>query len=86
MPGCAASALTSSAAARVILRSAQSMKSSTTSMPARVHSSRRLSAWAVSMTKWTARRVVGRRLRAYRSAAIVARSKLSTKTNTVRRV
>ena len=44
------------------------------------------SACSLSMTKCTARTVVGRRLLAYRSAAMVARSKSSTKTMTTRRV
>ena len=85
MPGCAASRLTSSAAALVSRRSGASMKSSTTFRSPRSHSSRSWSAWAVSMTKCTARKVVGRRLLAYLSAASVARSKLSTSTYTVRR-
>jgi hypothetical protein len=60
------------------------MKSSTMSRSPRIHSSRSWLAWSVSMTKCTARSVVGRRLRAYRTAASVARSKLSTSRYTVR--
>ncbi len=62
------------------------MKSRVTPRLARVHFSRSLSARTLSMTKCTARMLVGRRLRAYRSAARVARSKPSTKTKTVRRL
>ncbi len=62
------------------------MKSRGTPRSARVHFSRSLSARTLSMTKCTARMPVGRMLRAYRSAATVARSKLSTKTKTVRRL
>src|SRR5262249_23236110 len=84
-PGSSASALTSSAAHLASRRSGQSTKSSTMPVFARTQSRRRVSAWALSITKCTACSEVGRRLRAYRSPAIVARSKLSTNTKTVRR-
>ena len=61
------------------------MKSRATPRSALVHFSRSSSARTLSITKCTARIDVGRRLRAYRSAASVARSKPSTKTKTVRR-
>ena len=70
---------------RASRRSGQSTKSSAIPVLARTQSCRSVSAWTLSITKCTARSVVGRRLRAYRSPAIVARSKSSTNTNTVRR-
>ena len=85
VPGAFASWLTRSAAHRVSLRSGQSMKSSET-LRSGSQAARSRSACSLSMTKCTARTVVGRRLLAYRSAARVARSKSSTKTMTTRRV
>jgi hypothetical protein len=61
------------------------MKSSVTPVLAFSQSCRRVAACALSMTKCTAVSLVGRRLRAYRSAATVARSKWSTNRYTVRR-
>ena len=63
-----------------------SIISSGMSCPNRTQSSRSVSAWALSMTKWTARIEVGRRPRAYLIAANVARSTLSTKISTTRRL
>jgi hypothetical protein len=63
-PGSAASAWTIAAAALASRRSGQSTKSSTIEVLARTQSSRSRSACTLSMTKWIARRVVGRRLRA----------------------
>ena len=84
VPVCSASRLTSSAAHLVSLRSGQSMNSSDT-LRSGSQAARSFSAFSLSMTKCTARTVVGRRLFAYRSAARVARSKSSTKTMTTRR-
>ena len=63
-PGSDASAFTIAAAALASRRSGQSTKSSTIPVLARTQSSRSRSAWTLSMTKWTACIVVGRRLRA----------------------
>ena len=62
-----------------------SIISSGMSWPYLTHCSRSFSAWALSMTKCTARIVVGRRPRAYLMAANVARSTSSTKISTTRR-
>ena len=85
VPGVAASWLTSSAAARVSLRSGASTNSSDTLLSGS-QACRSRSACSLSMTKCTARSVVGRRLLAYRSAAMVDRSKSSTNTMTTRRL
>jgi hypothetical protein len=85
VPGVSASWLTRSAAALVSLRSGQSMNSSDT-LRSGSQAARSRSACSVSMTKCTARTVVGRMLFAYRSAAMVDRSKSSTKTMTTLRV
>ena len=63
-----------------------SIISSGMSCPNRTQFSRSFSAWALSMTKCTARIAVGRRPRAYLIAANVARSTLSTKMSTTRRL
>jgi len=76
----------SSAAARVIRRSGVSIISSGISWPYCTQFSRSSSACAASMTKCTARMLVGRSPRAYRMAANVARSTLSTKISTTRRL
>jgi hypothetical protein len=86
VPGTSASRRTSSWAAWSSRRSGVSIISNGMSWPNRTHRSCSWLALAVSMTKWTARSEVGRRLRAYRSAASVARSMLSTSTSTTRRV
>ena len=85
VPGVSASWQTRSTAALVSRRSGQSMNSSDT-LRSGSHATRSRSACSVSMTKCTARTVVGRMLLAYRSAAMVDRSKSSTKTMTTRRV
>ena len=69
VPGWAASALTSSVAARTSRRSGTSMKSSTTPRSARVHSSRRRPACGRVHDEVHRAQLVGRWLRAYRSAA-----------------
>ena len=61
VPGVAASWVTSSAAARVRRRSGVSTNSSDT-LRSGSHAVRSRSACSVSMTKWTARSTVGRRL------------------------
>jgi hypothetical protein len=62
VPGTWACSQTRSAEARVSRRSGQSTRSSGTSSTRLTHLSRSLFARVVSMTKWTARSVVGRRL------------------------
>ena len=83
---CAAARLTSSRDARVSRRSGASIISSGMSCPNLIHFSCSCCARALSMTKWTARSVVGRRPRAYLMAASVARSTSSTKISTTRRL
>jgi hypothetical protein len=62
VPGTWACSQISSSVARSSLRSGQLIRSSGTSSTRLIHLSRSLSARAVSMTKWTARSEVGRRL------------------------